>query len=321
MAGKKKPVPFVISYGDENYFLDQDVERGRKWPKRSCVLLDGDGLTDVELISICETRSFDSTDRVVVVDNAEKLKGSKALKTYVTEKDAGDDSTVLVVIVRSKTLPEVWNVAAAKGRLIAHRKHAPWETQEISATIRKEARRLGIKLAEETPGVLIACLGNDLARIAQELRKLVLLVGDGGTVTRKDVLKVVAAEVPAQPRDVAEAILEKDVRRAMNHVSLLYRYLGEGASVPITNALLRQVEKMVIARDMIDKGDNLETITSRLTMSEKQVKYHFLPKVKKHDLGHLRRQMKNLCKLDAAVKGPARSKRTQVELAVLDIAA
>jgi DNA polymerase III delta subunit len=316
----KKSKPFVISYGDEDHYLDLDIERARNWAGREVMAVDGDGVTDEEIVELCERPTMD-TDRVVVVDNAEGVKGHKSLFQYINSKDEADDSVILVVSFRKSKLTTVWERAAKKGREIEHAKLKPWQTDEIDDAILKEADRLKIRIAKDVPDVLRRLVGTDLRDLASELRKLAVLVGEGGAVNRQQVLLVAAPSVPAEPYEVGEAVLEKDLKRAMNLISLLYRYLGDGAGVPISYSLIRQVEKMIVARQMIDRGDATEVIAPRLGMSPKQCEKHFLPRVRKHSLDHLCRQMNQLCKLDAAVKGPARSKRTEVELAVLSLLA
>lgn len=317
----KKSKPFVISFGNEDHHLDLDIERGRTWPNREVFVMDGDGTPDTEIVSLCERPSMDGADSVVVVDNAEGIKGHKALLQYINNKNEEDDSVILVVVYRKVKLSAIWERAGKKGRVFEHSKLKSWQTDDIDAEIFKEADRLKIRIAKDVPEVLRRLVGTDLRDVASELRKLAVLVGDGGAVDRQQVLLVAAPSVPAEPYEVGEAVLDKDVKRAMNLISLLYRYLGDGASVPITYSLIRQIEKMIVARQMIDKDDPIEVIAPRLGMSPKQCERFFLPRVRKHNLDHLCRQMNQLCRLDVAVKGPARSKRTEVELAVLSLVA
>jgi len=319
-ARKSKRSAFVVFYGNEDYYLDRDRDQA-KLSDRACEFLDGSSVSAEEVVSACETRTFDGGDRIVVVDNAEKVKDKGVLATYIKDRDASDNSVILVAIIRKATVPKVWEAAAAKGRLTKRTKPAPWKTDEIENVIRYEADRLRIKLAKEIPGVLIRFLGDDLKTIVNELKKFELLVGEGGTVTKKHVQLVLAWQTPAEPWQVGDAVVEKNVRKAMNLVSLLYRYMGDGASVSITYALMRQVERLIIARQMVDKGDDPKVIAERLDMKPSVFEYRFLPQVKRHSVRQLRQHMKTLCRLDTAVKGSARSKRTQVELAVLSIAA
>jgi DNA polymerase III delta subunit len=321
MAKTSKPnPPFIVSFGGEAYFLDQDLVRARSWKDRTITQLDGDVVTEAEVVSVLESRSFDQTDRVVILDDAQKVKADKALKAYIEAKDSKDESVVFVVIVRAEKLPEIWGQAARKGRLIEHKVLKTWDNNnEVVRWISMEATKLDLSLDKEIPGMLFQLVGADLYSLAGELRKLQLLLGRG-RATVADLRKVLAASPSAEPFQVAEAGVERNPKKAMNLLSLVYKTMGEEAHVPITYSLLKQVEKLLLARHILERGGSEDDIATAIGMHPWRCKTYFLPNVKKHTMTSLTSQLGGLRKLDQDVKGPARSKRTRVELAVLSLA-
>ena len=320
MAAKSTIQPFVVSFGVEDFFLDRDLNLARSWKGRSLIQVDGTEVTDEELVSICETRGFDGGDRVVIVDDAHKMKGDKALKTYIEGKSATDESVVLVAIVRSEKLPEVWGQAAKKGKLIEHKKLKTYESNnEVVKWITSEAFRRELGLEKGIPEMLFQTVGADLYRLNGELQKLLLLVGKGNKAGLAHLKLVLAPSPSAEPYQVAEAVLERDPKKALNALSLVYRSMGEEAHVPISFSLIKQVEKLMVARYLLDQKASEDEIATAIGMHPWRCKTYFLPQAKKHSLAHLTSILGVLRRLDADVKGAARSKRTRVELAVLAI--
>lgn len=318
---KTSTQPFIVSFGAENFFLDRDLARGLAWKDRTVVEVDGDDVSDTELVSICETRGIDDRARVVVLDNAQKVKGDKALKAYIAAREPTDTSVVLVAIVRAEKLPDIWAQAAKKGRLYEHRKLKTYESNnEVVKWLSAEAMRLEMGLEKGAPELLCAVIGNDLYKLSSELRKLQILVGKGNKATITQIKSVFSPSPTAEPYQVAGAATEKDVLRAMNFLSIVYRTMGEEAHVPLTFALIKQVEKLVVARHLVDSQATEDEIAAAIGMHPWVCKTQFLPHVRKHTVGSLIARMGELCKLDAEVKGAATSKRTRVELAVLALA-
>jgi DNA polymerase-3 subunit delta len=323
MASSKasSSAPFVISFGVESFFLDRDLERGLKWPGRALTTVEGDGTSDVDLVGICESRTMDDSPRVVVVDEANKIKGDKALRTYIEEKNPKDDSIVLVAIIRSEKCSDVWQLAAKKGKLIEHKKLKTYENNnEVVRWVETEAMRIGLRLDKGISEALFSLLGSDLYRISSELRKLLLLVGKDQKATKEHLKLVIAPAPTAEPYQVAEAAMNKDLRGAMNLLSTVYKNMGDDANVPIAYALMRQIEKLTVVRSLLERGVPEDELAASIGMHPFRFKSSVLPQVRKHSLSDLVRIMSRLCKLDTDVKGPARSKRTHIELAVLSVA-
>lgn len=313
----RRQAPFIVAYGTEEFLLDRIIQTARSWSDRNVCQLDGEGLTDAALVSECEAQSFDQTPRVVIVDDAQAVKGSSELKRYVSERDPSDDSVVLVAIYRKPALPGVWQKAAAKGRTYEHQMPKPWEDQKKAAAVMREAKHVGIKIDELLANRLIDYVGYDLSRIHNELSKMALLA----TKADEKLLKLVVAPQPAaEAYEVAEAAYSKQAHRAMNKLAFVYKYLGEGASVVIATSLMRLLSKLVVVRQMLDRGDGSQAIADRMEMHRFRCEKSLIPQAQKHTLSALLGQMQHLCRLDALVKSTAPSKRTQVELAVLQIA-
>ena len=322
MAAAKRALPaFVVSFGAEDYYLDRDVALARACADRTVVQLDGDGLTDAQLVSICEEVPWDEAKRIVVLDSAEKVKGDKKLRAYIDTRDAKDDTTVLVAVIRNEKLPEVWNAAGKKGKLQEHKKLKTYESNnEVVKWIEGEARNCKLVLGKGMSLLLFQLVGSDLRKLANELRKLTILVGENGTVGVDQIKLTVAPSPTAEPFQVAEAAITKDSRKAMDTLSTVYKVMGDEAHVPITFSLIKQIEKLVVARDLLDKGTSEEVIAEAMGMNVWRFKNVFLQAVQRHKMRDLVGHMTRLRKLDANVKGAARSKRTLVELAVLAIA-
>jgi len=322
VAGTKHSGPFVVAYGEEDFLLDRIIALGRSWKDRQVTQLNGDdGLTDYEVVSYCEQDSFDSQKkRVVVLDYANKVKGDKALTTYVEDKKLEDDRVVLVAVIRSEKLPKVWQMAAAKGRMEYYKKLRPWETQPLKERIENEGKRLKLKLDNELIDACVLYFGDNLRRIANELRKL-SLISKGGRATKKDFLAIAVPNIEINPFEIAKVATNKESKRALRMASTLFKMNGDSAAVPITAGLVSHVEQLIVTRQLLDGGVEQKTIAEMLGVPLYPVQKDIIPRAKKHTVPELLTQMKNLCRLDAQVKGAARSKRTLVELAILSIAA
>jgi DNA polymerase III delta subunit len=106
----------------------------------------------------------------------------------------------------------------------------------------------------------------------------------------------------------------------MQAISTLYQDNGEESLVPIVASMIKQLEQTVVMRSLLDHKQSAEAIAAALGLHLYRVQKE-LSVVQKHTTAQLINQMKNLCELEAQVKGAAPSKRTLVELAVLSLAA
>jgi len=323
----------MVYSGTEEFDLDRQIAKFRAGFEQSkqVFVLDGRTLMSSEVVASCEEHSLlDERNRLVIVDHAESIKDTAPLKAYIEAKDPADLSAVLVAVLRPTTkdgkvstakVSDVW-AKAAKFYAKTYDKIPYYKTNLKIERLNEEAGILGVRLAKGVDEGLLSLVGFDLYALTNELRKLNLLVGDQGTVTLDHVRKVVAQKPPATAFDVAEAACEKNHKRAMNLVAHLYRYDGEDkATLTISSALIRNVEQLLVTRAMLDAHKPHEDIAARLgNMNIHVWKNKYLIWSNRHTVASLKTNLANLCRLDANIKGPSRSKRTQVELAVLSIA-
>lgn len=317
-TARSPAAPFLVSYGAENLLLDRDIERVRAWKGRTYSRYDGTGMDDYEVVSLCDV--YRDEPITIVIDNANKVKGSKALKAYIESKSVKDLSVVLVAIVRSEKLAEVWS--STSGKVYERKKLKPWDNgREFVKWSVGEATRLQVKFGKGVEELFVQYVGADLYRLSNELKKLARLVGPAGTIMKEHLILVTSPSPQSDPFQVAEAAIQKNPKKAMNGLSILFRNSGEQACIPVVYALMKQVEKTMVIRRLLDTGTPEDEIAAAVGMKVWPFKNFAMPVARKHDWAMLVQHMKRLCKLDADVKGPARSKRTLVELTVLAIAA
>ncbi len=318
--------PLCVYFGEEDFHLDRAIRTARAWKGRLIRTVDAsEGLTDSDVVDQLTLGSEDDSPRTVIVDGAEKVKESKVkyLRSYVDDRSATDFSVVLVAIVRAAKLPAVWQYVGAKGKVTECPKLKTFgKSNEVLAFVRDRAEELRLELEDGLAEDIFRYAGSDLYRINSELRKLSLLASTtkDRKVTRKQFQEIGSPVLHAKPWEIADAAFSKDVKAAMNSLSRVYMTMGEEASVPVSAALIDKVQKVILARHMLDGGFSEEEIASALDMHPYRCKVALMPVVRRHDQKSLARVMSRLCKLDADVKGSSSSKRTLVELAVLSIA-
>lgn len=311
--------PYVVSFGDEDFFLDRDIEKAQQVKRRILKLDAADGLTDQQLVDHCE--GYSEVPRTIIVDNAQKVKGDKVLKAFIENHEPTDPYLVIVAIIRSTKLPEVWSLAISKaGKSYERKKPKPWEADEYLKFITNEATLNRIVIPGDVASVLLQYVGQDYYRLSNEIQKLAVLVGQAATVKKEHIARVTTPTPQATPHQVAEAVLAKNGKQAMTLFSHLYTNSGDDSLIPVVHALMREVEKTTIVRSLQDKGVSESEIAVLLGHKEWKYKNLVAPIARKHDLRSLVRHMGRLARLDADVKGPSRSKRTLVEMAVLSIA-
>lgn len=309
--------PFIVSFGGEDLSLDRDIEKARNSTGRQAIVIDGDGMSDDYLVGLCET--YSEVPRTIIVDNANKLKGDKTLRAYIENKAPEDRSVILVAILRSEKISELWSLAASKGKGHERKSFKPWQTDEVINWICLEADRNRVSIKKDIAEFLLQCVGPDLRRLANEVKKLALYVGQPGRIEKEHILLVTTPTPKAEPFQVAEYVFAKEARRALNTFSVLYQNSGDDCFIPVARSLMKQLEKTMMVRHLLDKGVNEADMAVIVGMKEWPLKNVAIPVARKHEMKSLVQHMGRLCRLDADVKGPAKS-RTLVELAMLSIA-
>jgi len=318
--------PVVLSFGEEEFFLDRDLQWLRKYPKREVTILDGESITEGQLVSACESVSIDFDDptsiqsRLVIVDNAQKLKVEKRLKAYFDGKQKADMTTVLACLFRTEKLPATWSKLSES--IVQLRKHEKLKTfdnnNEVIKWAAEEAKRIQLKIDPKVAIALFHLTGGDLYRISNELNKLKLFVGPEGTADLNHVKMVGVQTSGSDPWDVVDAALMKNRKGAMNALNSLYRFANDDPSILLAGTLAKGVEKAFVARSLLDRGCQVEDVAARLAMHPFRYKQTVHVQASKHSVKSLAGIMQKLSELDVEIKSTSH-RRTLIELAVLDL--
>lgn len=317
--------PFIVIYGDEDFLQDRFIEsRVAAWKDRRQVhRRDAAHTKAADVLSLCENQSYFDEDlgRAVILDNAESLKVDKAFEQYVQEKSAQDQSSVILAVIRDNDIPKFWSEASTKGSQFGFFKFPPWKTKDILERFTNEATRLGLTLDEGVADMIYNNVGDNLRLVANEMQKMSYLVGDRKNITRADYLKILVPGTDVEPKQISEAALSRNLLATANRLSKIFKLMGEEKAGPaVTTSCLYLVERVLVARQMLDRGDSIKAIADHLKVHPYACEKNLIPLARIHSVKSLLGHMQNLCKLDSQVKGAARSKRTLVELAVLSIA-
>jgi DNA polymerase III delta subunit len=312
-------VPTVtVFFGEETYLLDRDKERALSWPDRDITYLSGDQTTEGELISTLSQTTLFGSDTLVILDNANKLKLSKAFTKYLDSRST-ESTSLLVAICRSPKVIKCW-VGLPDTRYIEHSKFKPWQVDEIKKRMQGEAKSLGFKLSLDAFDLLHKLHSEDLGAFYRDLIKLSFLPRDQSEISYKQALAVCAGYLPIKPWDIVEAALNKQVKRALIYIGLLFTNEGDSVAIPILYGLMQSATQLIQARYLLDRGDDPATIAKALGQHKFTFEKTTLPQAQKHTVASLKKLMKNLCELELKLKNSNHPKRTLIELIAISLA-
>lgn len=321
--------PFVVSSGEEEFFLDRDLRDFRDQEDYRVTLLDGQKVSEAEVVTTCETIFFAYEEdpprvwpRAVVVGNGEGLKAGKLLKSYAERVAADDLSTVLAIVIRAKSASAFWTKLGPKATLIDHPKLKTLDyNNEVAKWVKAEADRIGLNLSEPLAKAMYGVAGDDLYRLSNELGKLRRYVGPKKAVTGEHLRTVMSESTAVTAKDLAEAALLKNQRKAMNLLSVLYQFSDDEAStsLSINGYLMWATEKLFVVRTLLDQRVSPDDVAARIDMHPYRFQKTLLPQAERQTAKGLLRTMQTLSRLDVELKRTSH-RRTMVELAVLDLA-
>ncbi len=308
------PLPVVVAYGEEPFFLDEIREKSlRSGQKHRSIYMDGLTVSEEEVTDALGIQSLDGRLPAMVLDNAQKIKGSLGLGTWF---EAPGQDFSLVAICRGPKISTFWSGVAKRGRLIERPKLKPWGDEVLLWAI-DYAKKQGLVLTKKVGQDLLVLAGTELPSLASELRKIALI--RQGEVSSELLLAVVAPVNQAETYRVVEAVADKDPKRALRQASLFLEREGDQGYVPLALALCRTFEKLSVARSMADAKEDPDAIASRIEMHPWRYKSWFAPLVAKRTLTECSKAMALLCRLDLEMKTQPRGRRTRLALAIWDL--
>ena len=217
--GQFKPVYWLE--GDENYFIDQVVDfaeheilseaevgfnltvfygRDTAWP---------------DVINACRRYPMFSEKQVVIIKEAQDLKGIDKLEAYV-EKPL--PSTLLFVAYKDKKVDGRTKLAKLlkdKAVLMTTKKMYDNALPEWTNELVKEK---GFSITKKALFLLIDHIGNDLARLSNEIDKLALNLKDRSQISEDDIEKFVGVSKEFNVFELQQAIAQRDLYKAIRIV-------------------------------------------------------------------------------------------------------
>lgn len=323
--GFRFTTPVVVSFGEEPFFLDQDIKMLGSTKGYAVTYLDGLEVSGSKVVSACVSNqiNFDDLDNsptnLVIVDNAQKVKVDKALKLYLESLEVKDLSAILVGVFRTASVTGAWSKLGPKAIIREYKKLKTWDdNNEVVKWVQDEAARLGLKIDSTIGTFMYKVAGDDLYRLSSEVHKLKLLLGKG-VVTKEHLDLVMAPTSNLASWDVADSVFLKNWKKALIQVSQVFKYAPEDPSLMILGALIKGVERLFIARSLLDKGVSPDDIAGRMGMHPYRFKKAVLPQAERQTVARLVSNMQMLSRLDVELKRTSH-RRTLVELAVYELA-
>jgi DNA polymerase-3 subunit delta len=286
--------------------------------------LDGARLAPDELARAVQSIGFLAEQRVIVVEglmsrfsggkqeageggeaqpqDEAPVKGRAKVDPSVTEAFAAvlgsvPDTTVLILVERGGVAKNnaLLKAASRYGKV---EEYLPPKGAALERWIANHGKELGIKV---TPGAQAALASSmpDPQGLANELEKLALYVGEGGTVDERALRAISSASRQDDVFEMTSAVARRDTKGALLQLQRLLE--GGTAAEGILPVLAWQVRTLMQVRDMIDRKVPESYMAERAGMSDFVVR-KTLGQARQFSMQKLLQIHNRLLELDHAVK-------------------
>lgn len=236
-----------LLYGEEKYELNQKVEKIKKEFSNLQVgvnlfYINNDNID--ELPSITQGVTFFGSEKLIIIKNTNLKFDTNIIKDI-------DEDIKVIIIEESvdKRLSEYKNLAKFAECIEFKHLDAAQMTDFIISTL----KRYNVKISYEDAQYMQNVCGEDKSNNINEMQKLVIYVGNGGTVTKDIIDNICSKTLNAKIFDVLENIINKKKKIAIEQLNTLLQQ--KEPIVKIYIMLYKQYKQLYMIKLLKVKGE------------------------------------------------------------------
>jgi DNA polymerase III subunit delta len=261
---------------------------------------EGKGAPDHEaLLAAIPAMSLTESRRYLLADGVERWR-DRQLEAVAAALDGLPPDLSVVLISRAKAPPKLVQAVEAAGGEI-HVFEAP-KPRDMPRVLVADAKRLGFRLESGAARMLVDRMGANPQRLQNELERLALWAGEGGTVDAADLGAMIADTSEAVVWALSDALLERDAAAALQ---IGERLISQGENVTgLIYGLASRLRKACAAAAMLEEGVPPKQVESGLGMHPYAAK-QLVSKLQNVDANELQEATVALADLEVWCRGGA----------------
>ncbi|MGJ7029523.1 DNA polymerase III subunit delta [Niabella hirudinis] len=223
---KKSYKPIYWLEGEEDYYIDQLVDYAEtnilteSEASFNLTIFYGKDAAWADIINACRKYPMFSDRQVVILKEAQQLKEMEKLEAYFNQPLS---STVFIVAYKEKKLDSRTKFA----KLVKERSEF-FSTKKLYDNALPEwvttyVAKLGYTISPKATMLLVDHIGNDLARIGNEIQKILINLKGRTAITEEDVENFVGISKDFNIFELQTAVATKDLAKAIRVI----RYFGD----------------------------------------------------------------------------------------------
>lgn len=312
-AGDFKPIYYL--QGAEAYYIDRIadyiVEQALTEEERdfNLTILYGPQTTGEDVVNAARRYPMMAERQVVVVREAQTLLHREVLSYYVQKPMS---TTILVFCHKNGTLDGRTTLAKDIQKIgIVFESNKLYE-RELPAFAEGYVRRKGSQMTPEACQILCEHVGADLNRLAGELDKLILAVGEGRCIEPQDIQDHIGISKEYNVFELSAALAVKDIVKANRIVKYFESNPKNFALQPLLATLFKMFSDLMLAHYAPVKTE--QGIATWLEQSAWQVRRSVMPALRSYSAMKVFQIIAEIRRTDAASKGVGGDKTSDGDL-------
>lgn len=274
---------------------------------------DGESADPGDVIAASNTLPFASERRLVVVTDVHKMNAAAQAQLVAYVADPSPTTCLVLVAGKMRKDSKLLKAVSAIGGAAEYR--AP-RRNEYAGWVVDHFKSRGRTLARDAAETLVRAAGRDLRRLETEAEKIISFVGDRTSITREDVVGVVAETAPVSIFEFLDAVGARECGRALELLDDLVR---GGEEVHGIHAMtVRHVRTLTSVSALLGRGADNGTIMREVGMADWQLR-NITPQARRFEPAELSAALRSAAEVEARMKSGRGEPRLLFERWLVDL--
>lgn len=293
--------------GNEAYLINNKIDMLIKESKANEFNISSYDCSEVNLglaIQDAMTLPFLGETKVVIIKNPVFLTNEKQLISHdinslINYINNPLDQTYLIINAVGLRLSEKLEVVKLLNKKAVVNETKEIDEVEFKGWIKRQCDIAFVKINEDAVKAFYIAVGKDLINAKNELDKMILYVGHGGTITNEVVSKLTSRGLQANIYSLTDAILKKNKE---NIISVYNNLISYGIDIYVLiNLTTKAMKDNLVVNLLLQEGATQADIASKMGVSPNRA-YYLVKDARELDVENIKEYVIKLSELDYNIK-------------------